>query len=61
MEHTRGNQSRAADCLGMARQTLRHRLRELELLNTPSEDGANENVSDRIDGSDIGRTLGMTS
>jgi two-component system nitrogen regulation response regulator GlnG len=48
MNHTRGNQSRAADCLGIARQTLRHRLRELDLTNTESEVGATENPTARM-------------
>ena len=49
MDHTRGNQSRAADCLGIARQTLRNRLRELDLTSTGSEDGATERSSARTD------------
>jgi DNA-binding protein Fis len=31
MEHTRGNQYQAAKILGLARQTLRRRLRELNI------------------------------
>jgi two-component system nitrogen regulation response regulator GlnG len=38
MEHTRGNQSQAANTLGIARQTLRQRLQEAGLLQPPSKD-----------------------
>jgi two-component system nitrogen regulation response regulator GlnG len=40
MEHTRGNQSQAAVVLGIARQTLRQRLQEAGLAESPSRDAA---------------------
>jgi two-component system nitrogen regulation response regulator GlnG len=42
MEHTRGNQSHAAVVLGIARQTLRQRLQEAGLVESPSREGAEE-------------------
>ena len=44
MEHTRGNQYQAAKVLGVARQTLRRRLRELQI--TPRFTDAGEDDSD---------------
>ncbi len=34
LEHSKGNQSRAADLLGLSRTTLRKKLREYDLLNS---------------------------
>ena len=44
MEHTRGNQFQAAKVLGVARQTLRRRLRELHI--TPRFTDATEDSDD---------------
>jgi DNA-binding NtrC family response regulator len=44
MEHTRGNQFQAAKVLGIARQTLRRRLRELQIL--PHFTGSGDDDSD---------------
>jgi two-component system nitrogen regulation response regulator GlnG len=42
MEHTRGNQSQAAHALGIARQTLRQRLRDVGLLEPHPGDAAED-------------------
>ena len=42
LEHTDGVQCQAASLLGIGRQTLRQRLRELGLASTPSADQAEE-------------------
>jgi two-component system nitrogen regulation response regulator GlnG len=42
MEHTRGNQFQAAMILGVARQTLRRRLRELQITPRFSDDSADD-------------------
>jgi DNA-binding protein Fis len=40
LEHTQGNQSQAAQVLGIARQTLRQRLWEAGLAEPPPRDAA---------------------
>lgn len=43
MRHTRGNQSRAADMLGLNRGTLRKKLRRYGLLDQPDIDPSHRN------------------
>ena len=42
MEHTRGNQFQAAKILGIARQTLRRRLRELQITPRFTDDSPDD-------------------